>query len=200
MTTSNPIAELMNLVPPPRQPLANQGNWASVEQSLGTALPADFKELVSVYGCGLFNDHVYLNSPFATSTQFNLSWLIETLLQNFRDNRDDEIGAWEQTKFPIYPESDGLLPFASASNGETFSWRTIGPPDDWHIYAWMPSDLSMHQTGYHSIVRFMIDVYRKRTYLRPDDNPNMYTTFDQPHFFRPVDADGPVDTNIGPPF
>jgi hypothetical protein len=43
MPTSNPIAELMNLVPPPRQPLANQGDWVSVEQSLGTALPADFK-------------------------------------------------------------------------------------------------------------------------------------------------------------
>ena len=41
MTTSNPIAELMNLVPPPRQPLANHGDWASVEQSLGTALPAE---------------------------------------------------------------------------------------------------------------------------------------------------------------
>jgi hypothetical protein len=38
MTTSNPIAELMNLVPPPRQPLANQGDWAS----LGTVLPAVF--------------------------------------------------------------------------------------------------------------------------------------------------------------
>jgi hypothetical protein len=34
MTTSNLIAELMNLVPPPRQPLTNQGDWASVEQSL----------------------------------------------------------------------------------------------------------------------------------------------------------------------
>jgi hypothetical protein len=33
MTTSNPVAELMHLVPPPRQPLANQGDWASVEKS-----------------------------------------------------------------------------------------------------------------------------------------------------------------------
>jgi hypothetical protein len=53
MSTPNPVAELMTLVPPPRQPPTNQGDWASVEQSLGTALSTDLKEIVPLLEAGV---------------------------------------------------------------------------------------------------------------------------------------------------
>ena len=43
-----PNQSLIELVPPPTNPVENQGDWAQVEQQLETSLPDDYKWFISV--------------------------------------------------------------------------------------------------------------------------------------------------------
>jgi hypothetical protein len=46
------IRKLTKILPPPSQPVEASGDWDEVERTLGTALPDDYKEFISLYGTG----------------------------------------------------------------------------------------------------------------------------------------------------
>ncbi|SEB64882.1 SMI1/KNR4 family protein [Streptomyces sp. TLI_105] len=53
---------LVRLCPPPADP-PPAVDWGQAERSLGTALPADYKQLVDTYGDGIFDDTIWLLVP-----------------------------------------------------------------------------------------------------------------------------------------
>lgn len=52
------VDDLLALAPPPewRVDAGSPGGWDEVEQTLGTALPDDYKLITNIYGSGNFND------------------------------------------------------------------------------------------------------------------------------------------------
>lgn len=123
---------LIQAAPPPLAPIeaGNPQWWDAVERSLGTALPADYKRLIDVYGTGDFNDLIVVLSPFAAPPDDLLS-MVETLLEPYRLGRDGLMP--EHCPFPAYPEPGGLLPVAIDTHGGTIFWFTQGPPDEWTL-------------------------------------------------------------------
>lgn len=99
------------------------GDWSAAEQDLGTGLPADFKDLIRVYGTGVFGS-IYLANPLR---QWGRDKIREDI-SRFRDLRD----ALEFT-LPLFPERPGLLPWGNDSNGHLYCWWVDGPPDSWTV-------------------------------------------------------------------
>lgn len=100
------LRALCDLVPPPVNPVAAQGDWEQVEVKLGVRLPGDYKQLISMYGMGVFGD-IFLNTPF--SRYFSTGLLT------------------------AHPDTRGLLQWASTGNGDQIFWLTspVGDPDAW---------------------------------------------------------------------
>lgn len=123
------VAALVALAPPPRAPLYAVGEWAAVEAELGTALPADYRALVTVYGSGLFADWLGLFDPFDPRPHVRLAEQVRLLGQTNRDLRADFPDFFPH---PLFPEPGGLLPFARANTSHLY-WVTRGKPDAWTI-------------------------------------------------------------------
>ena len=108
---------------PPADPLDGSGDWDAAERDLGTALPADFKELIRLYGTGTFGG-VYLANP---------------LQQWGRDMIRDHIAGHQELRdalefaLPLFPERPGFLPWGSDSHGHLYCWWVDGPPDGWTV-------------------------------------------------------------------
>lgn len=64
------VARLIEIVPPsgPRR----SRDWNAVERELGTPLPEDYKELIEVYGGGVFDETVWLLDPECPDEDYNL--------------------------------------------------------------------------------------------------------------------------------
>jgi hypothetical protein len=128
------IDDLALLVPPPATPVDRDGDWSAVEAALGLHLPEDFKALVRRYGLGEFDD-ITLLTPFDTHTGGVLD-LVERardLLNQFDQPRDE----WpEDFPYPLYPETNGLLEWASTTEGSSLYWLTDGEADRWPVVVW----------------------------------------------------------------
>lgn len=122
------IQELVAIVPPPASPTAASGDFAAVEADLGTKLPADYQELVRRYGYGTFSDFLHLWSPFfapcTMMAQARVTLDADRTLARF---------AARAVPFPLFPEPDGALPWASTDNGDVVYWLTWGAPDAWPV-------------------------------------------------------------------
>jgi len=118
------INDLIAFIPPPAEPINGKGDWSIPQQEFGVEFPADFKELIREYGTGRFYGDLYVSNPLTpwgrTSIQENLG--------RYRELRD----ACELA-IPLFPETPGLLPWGSDSNGHLYCWWTEGPADAWKI-------------------------------------------------------------------
>lgn len=113
------LDRLVSLAPPPAVPVDATGDWPAV------ALPSDYRDLVTRYGKGVFNDNVMLRVPVDVD-----------LLDVDRDLRE-EFGD-ENYPYPLYPEPGGLLVWATTSDCGRLCWLTVGEPDEWPVVVWMP--------------------------------------------------------------
>jgi hypothetical protein len=118
------IEALKSLIAPPQVPIQNDGDWDAAEQDIGFRFPADFKELIGTYGTGEFFGKIAIENPLRPWGRDG----IRERLKSYRELRE----ACEYT-FPLYPESPGLLPWGSDSNGHLYCWYTDGSCDDWPI-------------------------------------------------------------------
>ena len=100
--------------------------WSDVEQSLGLALPITYKMLVDLFGASSWGDFLYVLSPFDES--LNLQRRGKQILDADRQSRSTFPSHYP---FGLYPEPNGLLPWAVTDNGDTLYFVTFGPPDDW---------------------------------------------------------------------
>jgi hypothetical protein len=124
------IENLVRIVSPPTT-AADHGSaegWEQCQQQLGLSLPSDYRQLIDTYGTGCWMDFLWVLSPFAKNT--NLSLLTQAHLH--LDGERTIRALWpEQVPFPLYPEPEGLFPWAITDNGNRLYWQTCGAPEDW---------------------------------------------------------------------
>ena len=120
------VERLVQLVTPPR----SQGvspNWAEVERSMGFELPDDYKELVTLYGPGKFDDFLAVFQPQHPVSRLNLSSAIADAAEVLREYQ----ASGEVLPVPV----EQLLAIAFTDNGDTVYWvrEPRGLPDHWRI-------------------------------------------------------------------
>lgn len=57
------IEELVAFIPPPRDPIENEGDWSIAEAEFGIVFPTDFKAMIHRYGTGQFYDDLHVSNP-----------------------------------------------------------------------------------------------------------------------------------------
>ncbi|RSN60626.1 hypothetical protein DMH01_15125 [Amycolatopsis sp. WAC 04182] len=121
------IADLLDW----RREFAPQKQWAEVESELGTALPVDYKELLTRFPGGVFR-RITIYSPVAneqawTEYKYNLDQLLWIL-------GDEDLEYLDKVNYRLFPEPGGLLPWGGDGQGGTFCWITeSADPDTWKI-------------------------------------------------------------------
>jgi hypothetical protein len=131
------ITRLKRLLPPPKMPqfVGTPGGWATVEKRLGLTFPEDYRQWVAVYGDGVIGskdspDFFRIPTPFTPRDWNNFENVMKAHLDLYRDERQRAPTA---TPGPAWPETGGLLPFGSTSNGDVLYWRTRGAPAEWTV-------------------------------------------------------------------
>src|SRR6185436_20078931 len=130
------VDHLRLLVPPPSPPVAagTASSFLEFEEAIGLRLPGDYKEIISAYGDGNWQDFWLLLNPFSANPYRNLQ------LQAPRDDASGRnVLSAERylrnadTGYPhaIWPDRGGIFPWAVTDNGGRFFWITDGQPDAW---------------------------------------------------------------------
>ncbi len=120
------ITELLKVVPPPTSPKEayNELAWETGQESLGVALPNDFREVGVRYGSGKFCGYIGALNPLSEDFTTSIIYLLEVL-------RDIA----ESRKYPykVFPDHPGLLPWGGDDNGHMLHWLTEGDADNWPV-------------------------------------------------------------------
>ncbi len=129
------MESLRQVFPAPESPTGppTESDWTAAEQSLEIVFPADYRELLNVYGVGSFRlpgDMVVVLGPTAVAEEAGPDGLYPDQLESwFEEMEPDEV------PYSIFPELSGLLGFGGNDNGYSFFWHTNGPSDGWTIVA-----------------------------------------------------------------
>ncbi|MFE1319628.1 hypothetical protein [Kitasatospora phosalacinea] len=131
LETGTGLAALRALVEPPARPYLGSGHtWASLAAALGTGLPAEYRELMELYGSGQWGGHLRFHTPLRKGGHDFLEHQRDTCESYllFREDEPDD--------FPlaVWPEPGGFLPFATSAYGDELGWLAEGPdPDRWPL-------------------------------------------------------------------
>ena len=124
------IRRLTSIVPPPDRPVDNSDDdsVSRHEARLALRLPSDIVELARIYGSGCFFVGVRIEvfNPLSP-TFYDAIWEHTCVLAG---NRSD-VGS-HRFPYEVYPQSPGLLPWASDDLGNEICWNTDGQPDCWN--------------------------------------------------------------------
>ncbi len=133
------LDDLLRVVSPP-DPLIDSGRdddevWHDVEFRLGLDLPLDFKQVLRAYGSGSWGSSLWMLNPFSRDPDLNLERSAHDLLA-----RDHKIrrGLRESLPFALYPEKDGLFPWAFTTQGHRLYFLTEGLVENWPIIVFEP--------------------------------------------------------------
>ena len=114
-------------MPPPDSPVRAYGDWKRFVSTNGFRPPDDYRMLIREYGAGTFGDWLHLIEPFNPAWSF----IDKVQVECERLRRSRQASPVSSTDWPIWPESEGLLPWAVTRTGEYVCWRTAGLPDTW---------------------------------------------------------------------
>lgn len=176
--------QILSVTPPVEpQELPSQTEWRDAERRLGTSLPADYRKYVSVYGTAGFGASIWIFTPTAKNSYFNLVDQAERLLAADRQMRDF-VGR-DEFRLRLFPELGGLLPFGNTSNGDVLYWETIGEPDDWSVCVRESRDVTCERFAL-SMSAFLDGVLTGRVKGRafPDGFPPSRPTIVLPAYLR----------------
>ncbi|MGA4943991.1 SMI1/KNR4 family protein [Streptomyces cinereoruber] len=123
------LPRLREIVPAPDTP--RRKDWTGIEHVLGTGLPADYKELVRVYGGSNWDDYLYVLEPGCPNAHYDLLTWVEQQTEDLED-------LWAYEEKPAELEAgDGarVVPWAVTDNGECLYWlvRPGLDPDGWTV-------------------------------------------------------------------
>jgi hypothetical protein len=121
---------LVRLCPPPPGP-PPAVDWTQAERALGTALPADYKQLVGAYGDGVFAETIWLLVPGSAYADCDL---------HAQTTERDEIlaGLWEFEDKPagLLEAGARVVPWAFEEGTGAFLYWLARPgqhPDEWTV-------------------------------------------------------------------
>lgn len=109
-------------------PLATT-QWNHIEESLGTPLPLDYRDFIDRFGGGLIDDCLIVLSPVAHNPHLSLQKETLAWLDAYRQIRAEG----EELPYTLFPEPDGLLPWAYTDFGDVLFWKTKDSPDKWTV-------------------------------------------------------------------
>lgn len=128
------IDQLLSVRKPPANPVEAGliSEWAKIEEEIGTQLPIDYKQYISIFGTGGFSkaDFTFLFPFNPFSKRYTLQEWQEDTLWVYEECRHSTP---EICIFNAFPEKNGLLPWGRTDNGDALFWLTKGPPDFWDV-------------------------------------------------------------------
>lgn len=81
-------------------------------------------------------------SPFTDDENVGYEIRMEAMLEAYDESRSE---LPDEFTFNIYPEENGLLPFAYTDNGDELYWLTAPEFDDWSIVVYESASPDHHQ-------------------------------------------------------
>ncbi|GAA3011901.1 hypothetical protein JCM13580A_63060 [Streptomyces drozdowiczii] len=117
------VDRLRELLPPPSSG-GDAVDWEQIERTTGLAFPADYRELVELYGGGEIDEYLSVSTPPVPGSPYgDLLVRAEPALS---DRDREELGA-------LLPEGalPPLLPFADSASSDVAFWLREGAPDGW---------------------------------------------------------------------
>ena len=127
------IEELKKVLGPPPIPIATgvDANWEDVEREVGAKIPTDYKNFVSQYGVGCIDEFLWVFNPFTRNEHLNLVRQMKVKLEALQVIREDlnrlrneyHRAVLYSIPYPLYPEKDGLVPWAGTDNGDVMYLR-----------------------------------------------------------------------------
>ncbi|WP_330309837.1 MULTISPECIES: SMI1/KNR4 family protein [unclassified Streptomyces] len=117
-------------------------DWAVIEESLGTALPSDYKHLAEWYPTFAIGDFLLVGLP-EPGEEHHILQGICTTLQVLAE-------AWLEPALGLlaHPAPGGLLPWAESNESDKFMWSTTGAtPQDWIVTVASRSGGWWHYSG-----------------------------------------------------
>lgn len=140
----NYINKLKEVLIAPEQAYAtgSESEWKDFEKQTNIVLPDDFKEFVSTYGIGGISEFLWFLSPFTDDENVGFEIRMDAMLEAYDESRSE---LPDEFPFNIYPEENGLLPFAYTDNGDELYWLTAPEFDDWSIVVYESASPDYHQ-------------------------------------------------------
>jgi hypothetical protein len=196
------LDELLTVLPPPKRPLHNQGDWAVVEAAIGLRLPPDYKAFIAAYGRGTINNCLAIQSPFGLKSDVREWWINWAAFY-------DCVAEYEPLPYTIYPQPRGLLPFGTLGDVHILNWRTHGEPEQWPFVYYDRAEGFIEIKGL-TAVDFVLEAVTRRSPLlirlrsasvfAPTCDFEAYTP--EPHYVqlvhpREVNIDGLVERFVG---
>lgn len=128
----------------------SENDWRFAEQSLGIALPADYRRIVSQLGSGFFGGYLALRNPSASSEDMRLDAAqLKDFALNFDSYREEVLLGMD-----FYPVVNGLLSIGDAAGAiHLFYLTSLGKAiadkilllhldlEEYSIYSGLLSDL-----------------------------------------------------------
>jgi hypothetical protein len=112
---------------PPDEWRFQRGDWKGVEAHLGIGLPAEYKELVGDGRALVFDDELFIASPFDSDPLWNLlrvhseaAWALASMRNAFPDS----------FSVAIFPEPGGVLAWGTDGSAGTYFYDT----SDWTVF------------------------------------------------------------------
>ncbi|MEU6170016.1 Lsr2 family DNA-binding protein [Streptomyces tanashiensis] len=124
------LTALTGLCPPPAV-VPPAPDWPQVEDTLGTDLPQDYKDLITTYGPGQFCGFITLYQPHAPSEWADLTGPMPARLRGqIEEVRQAARNPWQ---LPHSPEN--LLAMGVTGNGDYLFWVTqpADTPNEWTV-------------------------------------------------------------------
>lgn len=183
--------ELRQVLPVPKRPSFADGDWPAVEESLGLALPADYKAFINSYGSGtalsansVGTAGLVIHSPFiwvASGREIRKAWVSwASMYQDFATYGGADI------PYPVFSEAGGLLPFGSLADAHSLNWLTIGEPEEWP-FVYYHRDEGFFEVRGLSAVEFVLEAVSCRSPLLVQTGSE--SLFASPCVFRPYSGE-----------
>jgi hypothetical protein len=178
------ISDLQRLLPPPARPVAASGDWPAAEKKIGTPLPPDYKEFISLYGAGKICNFVWITSPFAANPEMELQQFSALALRNIASYESDGL---VENPYPHFPKPGGILPFGNTENSNYLGWVTRGKADAWPVTVWDLDYSRFRELSNSNLLTFLIDLLNETSELLSSN------VFPRDYFadrrFTPIDLD-----------
>lgn len=170
------IERLKSILPAPLSTdVLEYSKWATVEAKLGTHLPEEYKEFVTLYGTGSIDDFLWVLNPFSTNENLNLIKQSQIIGKAYIDLRN---AFPKEYKHNIFPEENGLLVWAVTDNGDDIFWDTCGCPNSWKIVVYETRSSCYHEYQ-TTVTKFLHGILSRELYCDafPGDFPSNNPVF-----------------------